>query len=90
MLVGLPHPLQAILPDPVMMAAVGLLVLSGLLDMACGIVASRRLRGRVGAWWLVMQPFYAMLGTAAAYKALSELTTRPFYWDKTTHGTFGG
>ncbi len=90
MLVGLPHPLQAILPDPVMMAAVGLLVLSGLLDMACGIVASRRLRGRVGAWWLVMQPFYAMLGTAAAYKALSELATRPFYWDKTTHGTFGG
>ena len=68
------------------MAAVGLLVLSGLLDVACGIVASRRLRGRVGAWWLVMQPFYAMLGTAAAYKALSELATRPFYWDKTSHG----
>ncbi|OYU18083.1 MAG: glycosyl transferase [Rhodobacteraceae bacterium PARR1] len=90
MLVGLPHPLHAILPAPMMTGAVVLLVLSGLLDIICGIVASRRLRGRVRVWWLVMQPFYAMLGTLAAYKALSELATRPFYWDKTTHGTFGG
>ena len=24
----------------------------------------------------------------AAYKGLAELATRPFYWDKTTHGLF--
>lgn len=90
MFVGLPHPLHAILPAPVMVGAVVLLILSGILDLACGIVASRRLQGRVGLRWLVMQPFYAALGTVAAYKALLELATRPFYWDKTTHGSFGG
>ncbi len=31
-------------------------------------------------------PFYWPLGTIAAYKALSELFFRPFYWDKTDHG----
>lgn len=90
MLVGLPHPLQAILPAPMLTGAVVLLVLSGLLDIVCGFIASRRLRGRVGVRWLPMQPFYNVLGTLAAYKALCELATRPFYWDKTTHGTFGG
>lgn len=90
MLVGLPHPVQTLFPAPILTAAMVLLVLSGILDLACGIIASRRLQGRVGARWLLMQPFYSVLGTFAAYKALSELATRPFYWDKTTHGTFGG
>lgn len=87
---GLWHPIQAVLPPGGLVVVAGLLALSALLDLACGIAASRRLGGRVGAGWLVLQPFYAVLGTLAAYKALSELATRPFYWDKTTHGTFGG
>jgi glycosyltransferase involved in cell wall biosynthesis len=90
MLVNLPHPLHALLPAPMLLGAVAILVLSGILDLTCGVVAARRLHGRVGVRWLLMQPFYNVLGTVAAYKALAELATRPFYWDKTTHGRFGG
>jgi hypothetical protein len=31
---------------------------------------------------------YYPLASLAAYKGLAELATRPFYWDKTTHGLF--
>jgi hypothetical protein len=31
---------------------------------------------------------YFPLATLAAYKAMIELVTHPFYWDKTTHGIF--
>jgi glycosyltransferase XagB len=31
---------------------------------------------------------YFPLATLAAYKALAEAATRPFYWDKTKHGHF--
>lgn len=90
MLAGLPHPLQALLPPGLMSALVAGMLACGVADLACSFVASRRLGGRVSALWLCAQPFYNALATAAAYKALWELATRPFYWDKTTHGTFGG
>ncbi len=31
---------------------------------------------------------YYPLASLAAYKGLAELATRPFFWDKTTHGLF--
>ncbi len=36
--------------------------------------------------FLLTMPLYWPLGTIAAYKALYETFTAPFYWDKTTHG----
>ena len=56
-----------------------LLVLLGLI--ACAAPQRRFLMG-----WAVTLPIYFMLGTAAAYKALWEITVVPFYWDKTGHG----
>ena len=35
-------------------------------------------------------PFYFIFATLAAYKGTIELLFRPFYWDKTEHGDFGG
>jgi cellulose synthase/poly-beta-1,6-N-acetylglucosamine synthase-like glycosyltransferase len=87
---GLPHPVHAILPEGALWAGMAFMVFSGLLDLLAGIVASRRIGGRVGPLWVLLMPLYNAMATLSAYKALSELATRPFYWDKTTHGTFGG
>ncbi len=36
--------------------------------------------------WVVVLPFYWPLGALAAYRAVTDLFTRPFHWAKTTHG----
>jgi hypothetical protein len=36
--------------------------------------------------WTISLPFYFILGTFAAYKALYEFVFSPFYWHKTEHG----
>lgn len=87
---GLPHPVHLVLSDQVLWIGMGFMVFSGLLDLLAGIVASHRIGGRVTPLWVLLMPFYNAMATLSAYKALSELATRPFYWDKTTHGTFGG
>ncbi|MEP2829750.1 hypothetical protein [Parvibaculum sp.] len=33
-----------------------------------------------------MMPFYWLLISIAAYKALWQLITKPFHWEKTEHG----
>lgn len=36
--------------------------------------------------WIITTYFYFPMATFASYKALFELCTAPFYWDKTMHG----
>ncbi|CAN5157781.1 glycosyltransferase [soil metagenome] len=36
--------------------------------------------------WALLNPFYWLLHSIAAYKALWQLLTRPHYWEKTEHG----
>ncbi|PZU47323.1 MAG: general secretory system II protein E domain-containing protein [Microbacterium sp.] len=36
--------------------------------------------------WALLNPLYWLLHSAAAYKALWQLITRPHYWQKTDHG----
>ncbi|KPU84137.1 hypothetical protein JI58_05610 [Marinosulfonomonas sp. PRT-SC04] len=38
--------------------------------------------------WVPTMHFYFPMATLASYKAVYELLTQPFYWDKTTHGVF--
>lgn len=68
----------------------GLLVLTGVLDALVATLGHRRAGGGFRAVWVLALPFYHLLGTAATVKAIWELGRRPFYWDKTTHGQFGG
>ncbi len=45
------------------------------------------LRQRYGlVIWALLNPVYWLLHSAASYKALWQLITRPHYWEKTTHG----
>jgi hypothetical protein len=34
----------------------------------------------------LLNPIYWMLHSIASFKALGQLFTRPYYWEKTTHG----
>jgi len=48
----------------------------------------RKTGHRVSLIWLPLMMPYHLMASAAAYKALYEMLTRPFYWDKTAHGLF--
>jgi cellulose synthase/poly-beta-1,6-N-acetylglucosamine synthase-like glycosyltransferase len=85
---GFDHPLLAILPQPVVWATIAVLLLSEAVNLAVGIIGLRRTQHGLSAWWVPTMKLYFPLATVAAYKALMELVTRPFYWDKTSHGLF--
>jgi cellulose synthase/poly-beta-1,6-N-acetylglucosamine synthase-like glycosyltransferase len=85
---GLDHPLLAVLPPAAVWAMIAIFLLSEAVNLAVGIIGLRRTRHRLSAWWVPTMKLYFPLATVAAYKALVELVTRPFYWDKTSHGLF--
>lgn len=48
----------------------------------------KRAGHRIGLAWLPTMMVYNLLSSLAAYKAVYEVLTKPFYWDKTAHGLF--
>ncbi|HJT96334.1 MAG TPA: glycosyltransferase [Mycobacterium sp.] len=51
-----------------------------------GLIATQAL-GKPHLWWAAMlAPFYWILQSIAALKALYQLVFRPFFWEKTVHG----
>lgn len=65
-------------------------VLNLTLGNACLIYVSMLAAAKRKQFWLVpealLMPAYCLLQSVAAYKALWQLVTRPFYWEKTLHG----
>jgi len=86
--IGLPHPVTQALPLGMFVTLYTSLAAIGLLNIACDIAALRRTRHSLHWLWALTMPAYHPLATLAAYKALWELLTKPFYWDKTSHGHF--
>ena len=85
---GVAHPVQTILPSAAVMAIGVFFLLSELIGIAISALAARR-AGK--AWLMIWAPtlqFYFILASFAVYKALIEIVTRPYYWDKTVHGIF--
>ncbi|MBT3143434.1 glycosyl transferase [Phaeobacter gallaeciensis] len=85
-LFGLPHPVQAALPASFMTFSVGVFVATELLALAVGIAAVTSSKRHFLVGWVPSMVFYFPLGVLAAYKALYELVSDPFFWDKTQHG----
>jgi cellulose synthase/poly-beta-1,6-N-acetylglucosamine synthase-like glycosyltransferase len=85
---GYEHPLSAVLPVGLVWGMMTVFILSEVANLAIGIVGLGRTRHRLSAWWVPTMKLYFPLATLAAYKALFELVSRPFYWDKTAHGMF--
>lgn len=87
---GLPHPLRAVVPEAALAALAGLFVLSETVSILVGIWAVRGPGHRHLVAWVPTLHLYFPLAALASWKALHEAVTRPFYWDKTTHGLLDG
>jgi len=77
--------LPGLSPEFLRATGIALLALEGgnLFVWAIGI-SQRRHRH---LWWVLpLLHVYFLMASAAAFKALWELCTRPFFWDKTSHG----
>ena len=85
-LLGLPHPLDPVLPREVLVAFGRLFLALEVLNIGIHLMAvSGRFHRHLMPWAPTMH-LYTPLGTIAAYKALYELIFAPFFWDKTSHG----
>ncbi len=85
-LLGLPHPLDGIVPRDTLLAFGSLFLTIEVINIAIHVTAvSGRKHKHLMAWTPTMH-FYAPLGALAAYKAIYEIILKPFFWDKTTHG----
>ncbi len=85
-LLGLPHPLDGVLPAATLTAVARLFLLVEALTITAGLIAVSGPQHRHLLFWVPTLHFYFPLGVFAAYKALYELIFAPFFWDKTTHG----
>lgn len=85
---GFDHPLYAALPVAAVWAIAGVFFLSEVANILIGAVGLGRTRHGLSLIWVLTLKVYYPLASLAAYKGLLELATRPFYWDKTTHGIF--
>lgn len=85
---GFHHPLYDALPVAVVWALAGVFFLSEAANIVIGAIGLGRTKHGLSLVWVLTLKVYYPLASLAAYKGLLELATRPFYWDKTTHGLF--
>ena len=83
---GYPHALAEIAPRAavVAFAAASILCEIATIPALALSVATPRHRGLI--WWMPLMHFYFSLSAIVCRKAIWELGTRPWYWDKTAHG----
>ncbi|MDU8927160.1 glycosyltransferase [Alisedimentitalea sp. MJ-SS2] len=85
-LLGLPHPLDPLLPRGVLLNVGLAFLMVEVITILINATAVTGPRHRHLLAWVPTLHFYYPLGAIAAYKALYELIAVPFYWDKTQHG----
>ncbi|MDZ4086824.1 MAG: glycosyltransferase [Tabrizicola sp.] len=85
---GFDHPVYAALPVAAVWTIAGFFFLSEAANIFIGAIGLGRTRHGLSPLWVLTLKVYYPLASLAAYKGLLELATRPFYWDKTTHGLF--
>jgi cellulose synthase/poly-beta-1,6-N-acetylglucosamine synthase-like glycosyltransferase len=67
---------------------VALFLLCEAVNLAVALRGRQRSGQPVAVWWAPLMHLYFPLATLAAFKALWEVGTRPYFWDKTAHGLF--
>jgi cellulose synthase/poly-beta-1,6-N-acetylglucosamine synthase-like glycosyltransferase len=83
---GFGHPLADVLPWGLFLTLGALFLLAEVANIAIGCAAVTGPRHRWLIPWVPTLHLYWPLGAIASYKAMFELISRPFYWDKTAHG----
>jgi len=89
-LFGLWHPIEAILSPGLENLLLFAFVMTELINIAVGAWAVRDTAHRHLILWVPTLHLYFPLGALAGWKAIYEVITRPFHWEKTGHGMFGG
>jgi cellulose synthase/poly-beta-1,6-N-acetylglucosamine synthase-like glycosyltransferase len=77
---------EPLFPDAVLYVALANLLLGNFLGIYLNMIAIYLRRNYDLLPSALLNPLYWMLHSIAAYKALGQLFTRPFYWEKTQHG----
>lgn len=87
-LFGFDHFVTDVIAWPIVVTIGALFLLSEIATVfvAAISVATPRHRGLI--WWVPLLHLYFPLSTIACWKGLSEMFTRPFYWQKTSHGHY--
>lgn len=85
---GLYHPVVNILPKSAMILLIALFLTTEVLNITFSILAIKKTSHHMSKWWVLTLHFYFPLAAIASYKAAWEIITKPFYWDKTSHGKF--
>lgn len=85
---GIHHPIYAAIPGPVALAMTVTFVVCELVNLAIGVIGLARTRHGLNPLWVATMALYFGLACFAAYKAIYEIATKPFFWDKTRHGLF--
>lgn len=78
--------LDPIFPPVVLYLSLFNLLIGNALAIYINMFAVFKRRLHVLVLFALLNPFYWVLHSIAAYKALGQLFTRPYYWEKTTHG----
>ena len=85
---GFDHPILTVVPSAVLLGLGAAFLFSEIITIAVGIFAVSDKKHRFLIPWVPTMHFYFPMGTLAAYKAIYELLTQPFFWDKTAHGIY--
>jgi cellulose synthase/poly-beta-1,6-N-acetylglucosamine synthase-like glycosyltransferase len=78
--------LDALFPGVLLYAGMINLFLGNTMMVLISMLSVVRRRNFGLTLFALANPFYWMLHSIAAYKALWQLITKPFYWEKTNHG----
>ncbi|MEM9476458.1 MAG: glycosyltransferase family 2 protein [Pseudomonadota bacterium] len=83
---GLPHPAFATLPDSVRIGTIALFLTCEAVTLLSYALALSGTRHRRLWVWIPTMHVYFALAVMAAYRGLSQIFLRPFFWEKTAHG----
>lgn len=88
MVFGFPHPLNGVLSREAALTFAAIFLLSEIIGITVSAIAVTSAGKPDLIKWTPTLHLYFPLAALAAYKGVIELATKPFYWDKTTHGIF--
>ena len=83
---GFAHPVAGSLPHGVLVALGVFFLLSEVVNVVVSCLAVARPGDRWLMPWVPTMVAYFPLAAVASYRALGDIVTRPFFWDKTAHG----
>jgi hypothetical protein len=80
------HAFDILFPPLVLYISLFNLLIGNGLMIYLGMMAGFKRRRYELIPFALLNPFYWILHSIAAYKAVWQLITKPFYWEKTYHG----